>query len=326
MHRHFFLLFPSSRPLHPAPCSLLLALPAPAWPSSLQGNYSDLLVILSAVYSDLRGDAAAAGQPGGDAGSADGGAQGFVRSTTKYWVRMSDVSTVKHHILQHLPVYQFGHSGGSGGKDFAGDAQLINSGGCRGVEGWRVGSVEGRAGERQAACLCRRAVGRPRHGVGLTWGCDGCTHTALRSPHLLLPLPLLLRPLCPAVPAVYLDNSSLELYHGRLDKRPNAIALRIRCGRWPSTVLPLLLLPLLLLLPPLLLPPLLLLLLLLVPAAASADHCLMPPVLLLRRAAGGMGLRTLGKCLWSARRTGRPGRCAGNRQPAANCFCFELLQ
>jgi SPX domain protein involved in polyphosphate accumulation len=28
--------------------------------------------------------------------------------------------------------------------------------------------------------------------------------------------------------AVYLDNSSLELYHGRLDKRPNAIALRIR--------------------------------------------------------------------------------------------------
>jgi hypothetical protein len=127
------------------------------------------------------------------------------------------------------------------------------------------------------------------------------------------------------VPAVYLDNSSLELYHFRLDKRPNAIALRIRCGRWPSTVLPLLL-PLLLLPPLLLLLLPLLLLLLLVPAAASADHCLMPPVLLLRRAAGGMGLRTLGKCLWSARHTGRPGRCAGNRQPAANCFCFELLQ
>lgn len=28
-------------------------------------------------------------------------------STTKYWVRMSDVSAVKHHILQHLPVYQY---------------------------------------------------------------------------------------------------------------------------------------------------------------------------------------------------------------------------
>jgi len=26
--------------------------------------------------------------------------QGLVRSTAKYWVRMSDVSTVKHHILQ----------------------------------------------------------------------------------------------------------------------------------------------------------------------------------------------------------------------------------
>ena len=28
--------------------------------------------------------------------------------------------------------------------------------------------------------------------------------------------------------SVYLDNSSMELYHGRLDKKPNAIALRIR--------------------------------------------------------------------------------------------------
>ena len=30
--------------------------------------------------------------------------------------------------------------------------------------------------------------------------------------------------------SVYLDNSSMELYHGRLDKRPNAIAVRIRSG------------------------------------------------------------------------------------------------
>ena len=28
--------------------------------------------------------------------------------------------------------------------------------------------------------------------------------------------------------SVYLDNSSMELYHGRLDKRPNALAIRIR--------------------------------------------------------------------------------------------------
>lgn len=32
--------------------------------------------------------------------------QGFVRSTTKYWVRAEDVSNVKYHILQHLPVFQ----------------------------------------------------------------------------------------------------------------------------------------------------------------------------------------------------------------------------
>eukprot|EP00983_Pelagomonas_calceolata_P023725 747015-Pelagomonas_calceolata.AAC.6 len=30
------------------------------------------------------------------------------------------------------------------------------------------------------------------------------------------------------VNSVYLDNSSCELYHGRLDKKPGAIALRIR--------------------------------------------------------------------------------------------------
>ncbi|EIE21857.1 hypothetical protein COCSUDRAFT_47964 [Coccomyxa subellipsoidea C-169] len=96
----------------------------------VQGNYSDLLVQLSNIYSQLRGD-------------------GFVRSTTKYWVRMTDVSAVKHHILQHLPVFQYNE-----GSEDQSDSQLINS--------------------------------------------------------------------------VYLDNSSMELYHGRLDKRPNAIAIRIR--------------------------------------------------------------------------------------------------
>lgn len=28
--------------------------------------------------------------------------------------------------------------------------------------------------------------------------------------------------------SVYLDNSSCELYHGRLDKKPGALALRVR--------------------------------------------------------------------------------------------------
>ena len=30
------------------------------------------------------------------------------------------------------------------------------------------------------------------------------------------------------VNSVYLDNTSAELYHGRLDKRPNAVAVRLR--------------------------------------------------------------------------------------------------
>lgn len=45
--------------------------------------------------------------------------QGMVRSTAKYWVRMSDVSTVKHHILQvccaRLPLQSALHPGFVGG-------------------------------------------------------------------------------------------------------------------------------------------------------------------------------------------------------------------
>jgi hypothetical protein len=65
----------------------------------VQGNYSDLLVQLSNIYSQLRGDKSGVKN--------EDSAQGFVRSTTKYWVRMTDVSAVKHHILQHLPVFQY---------------------------------------------------------------------------------------------------------------------------------------------------------------------------------------------------------------------------
>ncbi|GAB4819711.1 hypothetical protein N2152v2_006757 [Parachlorella kessleri] len=108
----------------------------------VQGNYSDLLVVLSGVYSQLRGDEKAA------EAEKEESSQGIARTSAKYWVRMSDVSTVKHHILQHLPVFQYDKGEGSG------DAKLVNS--------------------------------------------------------------------------VYFDNSSLELYHGRLDKRPGSIALRMR--------------------------------------------------------------------------------------------------
>lgn len=113
----------------------------------LAGGYGDVLTKLSAIFSQLRGDTS--GVKNEDA------AQGFVRTTTKYWVRAGDISTVKYRVLQHLPVFQFDAS------HSAGDAQLINS--------------------------------------------------------------------------VYLDNSSAELYHGRLDKRPDAIALRLRwCARRAS--------------------------------------------------------------------------------------------
>ena len=49
-----------------------------------------------------------------------------MRSTTKYWVRTADVSAVKHHILQQLPVFQYSAPEGAGAVD-AGDAQLVNS-------------------------------------------------------------------------------------------------------------------------------------------------------------------------------------------------------
>lgn len=51
--------------------------------------------------------------------------QGFTRSTTKYWVRNEDVSTVKHHVLQHLPVFQFDKN------NFAGDAQVGEGAGAQ---------------------------------------------------------------------------------------------------------------------------------------------------------------------------------------------------
>ena len=35
--------------------------------------------------------------------------------------------------------------------------------------------------------------------------------------------------------SVYLDNSSMELYHGRLDKKPNALAIRIRYNASTTT-------------------------------------------------------------------------------------------
>eukprot|EP00899_Mesostigma_viride_P021788 jgi/Mesvir1/29610/Mv21464-RA.3 len=106
----------------------------------ITGDFSDIFVRLSSIHSALRRDQVAAAQ--------ESSTQNFVRSTKKYWVRTEDVSTIKHLLLQHLPVFQIKQS------ELAGDSQLTNS--------------------------------------------------------------------------VYFDNSRMELYTGRLEKRPNAIAIRLR--------------------------------------------------------------------------------------------------
>jgi SPX domain protein involved in polyphosphate accumulation len=103
-------------------------------------DHSKIFVRLGQIHSSLRGDV------GGK--KDEGGAQGFIRRTTKYWVRTSDISKVKYIVLQHLPVFQHDL------EALSGDSQLTNS--------------------------------------------------------------------------AYFDNAHLELYHGRLEKSPGAIALRLR--------------------------------------------------------------------------------------------------
>ena len=106
----------------------------------VQGNYSDLMVMLSNLYSQIRGDELAE--------ASGGAAQAFNRSTTKYWIKTDNVTAVKNIIIKNMPVFVFNP------ENYTGDSQLVNS--------------------------------------------------------------------------VYFDNESLELYHGRLDKKPGALAIRIR--------------------------------------------------------------------------------------------------
>lgn len=113
----------------------------------VRGDYSDVIVMLSRVYSAIRGDA--------EVKEKESEKQDFCRSTTKYWVHTENISRVKYIILQHLPVFLQKSMEGET------DSQLVNS--------------------------------------------------------------------------VYLDNRAMELYHGRLDKTPGAIALRFR---WYGTGIP----------------------------------------------------------------------------------------
>lgn len=81
--------------------------------SWVRGDYSDVMVSMSRVYSKLRGDREVEGK--------EDERQDFVRSTRKYWVHTEDISAIKYSILQHLPVFLQ--------KAMAGetDSQLVNS-------------------------------------------------------------------------------------------------------------------------------------------------------------------------------------------------------
>ena len=87
-----------------------------AW---VRGDYSDLVVRLSQVYSSIRHDHVA--KESKDA------SQSFLRSTTKYWVKTEDVSRVKYAILKHLPVFLQKTSSGES------DSQVRYGKGVRGI-------------------------------------------------------------------------------------------------------------------------------------------------------------------------------------------------
>ena len=62
-----------------------------------------------------------------------------------------------------------------------------------------------------------------REGEGESVGRVRVAHADALNPRPGHPSPVSL-----PLPSSYLDNSSMELYHGRLDKRPGAIAVRVR--------------------------------------------------------------------------------------------------
>jgi SPX domain protein involved in polyphosphate accumulation/uncharacterized membrane protein YidH (DUF202 family) len=81
--------------------------------SWVRGDYSDVIVAMSRVYSTIRGDE--------EVQEKENEKQDFVRSTRKYWVHTEDISKVKYIVLQHLPVFLQKTMGGET------DSQLVNS-------------------------------------------------------------------------------------------------------------------------------------------------------------------------------------------------------
>ena len=98
-------------PANPCKTFYINRMHSQAW---VRGDYSDVVVRLSAIYSALRNDQA--GEENNDS------TQNFFRSTTKYWIKTEHVSKVKYDVLKHLPVFIFGK-----GNDAESDSQLTNS-------------------------------------------------------------------------------------------------------------------------------------------------------------------------------------------------------
>lgn len=86
-----------------------------AW---VRGDYSDLVVRLSQIYSNVREDHVA--KENKDA------SQSFLRSTTKYWVKTEDVSRVKYFVLRHLPVFLQKTSTGESDSQFTNSVYMDN--------------------------------------------------------------------------------------------------------------------------------------------------------------------------------------------------------
>lgn len=99
------------------PCKVFYVnrLHAQAW---VRGDYSDIVVRLSTIYSALRQDHVA--EENKDE------SQSFLRSTTKYWVKTEDVSRVKYAVLRHLPVFLQKTSTGESDSQFTNSVYLDN--------------------------------------------------------------------------------------------------------------------------------------------------------------------------------------------------------
>lgn len=95
-------------PSNPCKVFYVTRLHSQAW---VRGDYSDVVVRLSTIYSSLRNDQAAA----------ETDSQSFLRQTSKYWVKTEDVSKVKYAILRHLPVFLQKTATGES------DSQMLNS-------------------------------------------------------------------------------------------------------------------------------------------------------------------------------------------------------